>query len=73
MTDQQFTEWLVNEMQIQGINRNELAKKSELSISTIRRCVLGVGTPTLYVVGKILPVFGKEIKIVDKEDSNDKV
>ena len=67
MTGKQFAKWLANEMEICGISRDTLAKKSGLGISTIRRCVLGVGTPTLYVVEKILTVFGKEIWIVDKE------
>ena len=71
--DKQFAKWLTDEMQIQGINRNRLAKKSELSISTIRRCVLGIGSPSLFIVEKILDVLGKTITIIDKEDINDKV
>lgn len=71
--DKQFAKWLTDEMQIQGINRNRLAKKSELSISTIRRCVLGIGSPSLFIVEKILDVFGKTIKIVDKENRNDEI
>lgn len=69
MIDEKFTKWLVEEMEIRGVSRLTLARKTGLGISTIRRCVLWIGTPTLFAVGKILDFFGKEAKLVDKEVS----
>lgn len=66
MTGEQFAEWLNNEMEIKGINRRKLAKKSGVGISTVRRCALGIGTPNLETVGLLMDVFGKKLVIVDK-------
>ena len=73
MWDEDFAEWLKNEMEKNGLTRGKLAKKTGISISTIRNCTLGIRTPKLFTVSVLLDFFGKKLAIVDKEVADDKV
>ena len=68
MWDEDFAEWLSNEMEIRELTRGKLAKKTGISVSTVRKCELGIGTPTLFTVSVLLDAFGKKLAIVDKEE-----
>ena len=69
MWDEDFAEWLSNEMEKNGLTRGKLAKKTGISISTIRNCTLGTRTPKLFTVNVLLDFFGKKLAIVDKEEA----
>ena len=66
MTDEEFAEWLADEMGRQGLTRKELAEKSGLSVVTIGYYLTEKRSPTMQYVKLVLDALGKRMVIVDK-------
>lgn len=66
MTDEEFAEWLADEMDRQGLTRKELSAMTSLNVVTIRHYLYAMRSPTMSYVKIILDALGKKIVIVDK-------
>ena len=65
MNNEEFREWLVNQMDAKGMSIQELAKETGLSRQAITYYVNGYRTPTLDSFGLILGAMKKRIQIID--------
>ena len=66
MTDEEFAEWLADEMGRQGLTRKALAEKSGLNVVTIGCYLMEKRSPTMQYVKLVLDALGKRMVIVDK-------
>ena len=71
MNAEEFGEWLLDEMEQQGLNSYQMAKLTKLSYMTIVYYITGKRVPTFGSLKILLDVLGKKVLIVDKEDGDE--
>ena len=68
MSEYDFGDWLLNEMEKHGYNREQLAKKAGIHKVSVG-CYLNYSRlPNLSTFLLILDALGKKMKIVDKKE-----
>lgn len=66
MDAEQFSEWLLNQMEERHLSCYQLAKLTGLSHVTIGFYITATRTPTFGSLKLILDALGKKVLIVDK-------
>ena len=68
MTDEEFAEWLWDEMSQRMLTIKEFAEVTTLNPVTLRHYLHAMRSPTMSYVKIILDALGKKLVIVDKEE-----
>ena len=65
MNNEDFSEWLVDQLDANGLNGWDLARMTGLSYQAVKYYIQGERTPKLATLGVILNVLNKRLQIVD--------
>lgn len=62
----EFREKLITARRIRGISQQDLARRSGISVSTIKHIESGESRPTVYTLLRIADVLGYDVKLVKR-------
>ena len=66
MTEEEFSDWIVGEMEKRELDAQTLARKTGVCNATIYQYIRGDRMPTLYTFSQLLDVFGLKMELVEK-------
>lgn len=67
MTEEEFSDWLIDEMDRRNLTIRKLSEISGLSKMALTYYITGRSVPRMDSFVLLLKAFGKELRIVDKE------
>lgn len=65
MTEEEFTDWLIDEMDKNNLTIRQLSEKSGLSKMALTYYITGRSVPRLDSLGLLLKAFGKKMMFVE--------
>ena len=65
MTEDEFSDWIVDEMDKRGLDVKALAKKTGVCKTIVYAYIKGERLPNMYTFSQLLKVFGLKMQIVE--------